>query len=84
MKHKCLEGKAAITGPVCFPFFVCRLEHTCGTEAQLVDSSGIRTQDLQHFRAKGRRAIQLSYLRLLNVGEKSDQHTDVHTSQRLD
>ena len=61
----CLKGEAAVTAPSCSSV-AGRSEHTYGTEAQWsVDSSGIGTQDLYHFRASGRRSNQLSYLLLL-------------------
>ena len=52
------------TATICSQF-IGRSEHTCGTEPQYSVYSGmIRTQDLQHFHASGRRSEQLSYLLL--------------------
>ena len=56
-----LRARLPFAAPVCSQF-VGRLERTCGAKAQQsIDSEGIRTQDLQHLRASGRRSYQLSY-----------------------
>ena len=60
------------TATICSQF-IGRSEHTCGTEPQYSVYSGmIRTQDLQHFHASGRRSEQLSYLLLLYIKNKAD------------
>ena len=63
-KYGCLKGKAAIYGASLLS--VCRKVGAHLWHRGPVGSSGIRTQDLQHLRASGRRSNQLSYLLLLS------------------